>query len=85
MSTACVSVQRTAGTVRDDTNFRPGALREGENLIVVRVEDTGGDGGIWGDADGLYLEVGGTRYDLAGEWLYRPSGHAGDVRNRRPE
>ena len=50
-----------------------GALREGENLIVVRVEDTGGDGGIWGDADGLYLEVGGTRYDLAGEWLYRPS------------
>lgn len=51
----------------------PGVLREGENLIVVRVEDTGGDGGIQGAADGLYLEVGGERYDLAGEWLYRPS------------
>ena len=50
-----------------------GALREGENLIVVRIEDTGGDGGIWGDADGLYLEVGGARYDLTGEWLSRPS------------
>lgn len=48
-------------------------LREGENCIVVRVEDTGGGGGIWGDAGELYLEVGGTRYDMAGEWLYRPS------------
>jgi len=50
-----------------------GVLHGGENLIAVRVEDTGGDGGIWGDADGLYLEVGGERCDLAGEWLCRPS------------
>ena len=48
-------------------------LHEGENLIVVRVEDTGGEGGIWGDAKALYLEVDGKRYDLAGEWEYRPS------------
>jgi len=50
-----------------------GVLHGGENLIAVRVEDTGGDGGIWGAADGLYLEVGGERCDLAGEWLCRPS------------
>ena len=34
-------------------------LHEGENLIVIRVEDTGGEGGIWGDAKELYLEVDG--------------------------
>ena len=50
-----------------------GTLHEGENLVVVRVDDTGGSGGIWGDAAGLYLEVGGERYDLAGAWRYRPS------------
>lgn len=50
-----------------------GVLREGENLIAVRVEDTGGNGGIHGEAEGLFLEVGGERYDLAGEWLYRES------------
>lgn len=50
-----------------------GVLHEGENLVAVRVEDTGRDGGIWGDAKGLYLEIGGERYELAGEWLYRPS------------
>lgn len=50
-----------------------GVLGEGENLVAVRVEDTARDGGIWGAADGLYLEVGGERYDLAGEWLCRPS------------
>ncbi len=49
------------------------ALHGGENLIAVRVEDTGGNGGIWGDPKELYLEVEGVRYDLAGTWLYRPS------------
>lgn len=31
------------------------------------------DGGIWGNAAELYLEVEGKRYLLAGDWEYRPS------------
>lgn len=50
-----------------------GVLHEGENLIVVRIDDTGGNGGIWGDPQLFGLEVDGARYDLRGEWLYRPS------------
>jgi len=50
-----------------------GVLHEGENLVAVRAEDTGGDGGIWGDAKEMYLEIGGERCDLAGDWLFRPS------------
>ncbi|MCM1150990.1 MAG: 9-O-acetylesterase [Alistipes sp.] len=50
-----------------------GVLHEGENLIAIRVEDPSGGGGIWGAAEDLYLEVDGLRYDLRGEWLYRPS------------
>lgn len=50
-----------------------GVLRAGKNLIVIRVFDRVAAGGIWGDAAELYLEVGGKRYGLAGEWEYKPS------------
>lgn len=50
-----------------------GVLRAGENLIAIRVFDRVAAGGIWGDAAELYLEVGGKRYGLAGEWEYKPS------------
>jgi len=49
-----------------------GALREGRNVVVVRVEDTGGGGGIWGEAGLLFVEAGGERRPLAGEWRFRP-------------
>ncbi|MDR1224362.1 MAG: 9-O-acetylesterase [Tannerella sp.] len=48
-----------------------GVLKEGKNRITVRVHDTGGDGGIWGDADELFLEAGNRQYPLAGSWKYR--------------
>lgn len=50
-----------------------GVLHGGENLVAVRVDDTGGNGGIWGDPRMLCLEVDGERYDLAGEWFFRES------------
>jgi sialate O-acetylesterase len=31
--------------------IKPGILRKGVNTIAVRVEDTGGGGGFWGDAE----------------------------------
>jgi len=46
----------------------PAFLREGRNLVAVRVEDTGGGGGIWGDPELLWIEVAGTKRSLAGPW-----------------
>ena len=49
----------------------PDALRPGRNVIAVRVEDTGGGGGIYGDSSLLYVESGGERRALAGSWRFR--------------
>lgn len=51
----------------------PGVLTEGENIITVRVEDTGGGGGFWGDPGEMFLQTAGGQHPLAGEWLYRVS------------
>ncbi len=49
----------------------PGSvLKAGRNVIAVRVEDTGGVGGIWGPADGVYVGVNGERRTLDG-WVFR--------------
>ena len=47
------------------------AVREGNNVIAVRVLDTGGGGGIWQDPEQVYVEVGGTRRPLAGTWKFK--------------
>jgi sialate O-acetylesterase len=49
----------------------PAALRAGRNVVAVRVEDTGGDGGFYGDAAMVYVEVGGVRRPLAGTWKFK--------------
>lgn len=48
-----------------------GLLREGDNLIAVRVTDTGGDGGIHGPAAHLRLETAAGIKPLAGRWQAR--------------
>lgn len=48
-----------------------GILREGENVIAVKVTDTGGGGGFWGDAKDLKLTTATKMYPLAGEWPYQ--------------
>lgn len=46
-------------------------LKPTGNIIAVRVLDTGGKGGIYGESAGLNLEVpGGEAVPLAGEWQY---------------
>ena len=50
-----------------------GTLHPGRNLLVIRVNDYSGLGGIYGDPDAFCLEIGQTRYPLAGQWEYRPS------------
>lgn len=48
------------------------ALREGENVVAVRVEDTGGGGGITGSAENLFVQVGGESRPIAGDWKFKP-------------
>jgi sialate O-acetylesterase len=49
----------------------PAFLRPGGNVVAVRVEDTGGGGGIWGDPGLLYVEVPGQRRSLVGTWRFK--------------
>ncbi len=46
-------------------------LKEGENVIAVKVLDTGGGGGFHGDANDVKLETAGSILSLAGEWKTR--------------
>ena len=47
-------------------------LKPTGNVVAVRVLDTGGKGGIWGEAAGLNLNVpGGAPVPLAGKWQYK--------------
>ena len=46
-------------------------LQKGENTLTVRVEDTGGGGGLYGNAGDFFLVKGSARSDLAGAWRYK--------------
>lgn len=50
-----------------------GTLKKGKNTLVVKVVDTGGGGGIYGNPEDIFLQKGAHQISLAGEWLYRPS------------
>lgn len=48
-----------------------GILKEGKNTIAVRVEDTGGGGGIYGEVKNLKLTIAGNAaIALEGNWLF---------------
>ncbi len=53
---------------------KAGLLKEGKNLIVVRVSNTAGKGGFVPDKP-YFMSVGNTNIDLKGEWQYK----VGDV------
>ena len=48
-------------------------LKKGKNTIVVKVEDTGGVGGIYGEAKQLFIQAGNDQLPLWGEWEYNIS------------
>lgn len=48
-----------------------GVLKEGRNVIAIRVEDKAGTGGIAGQPEQIRIEVSGRSIALAGEWSYR--------------
>jgi sialate O-acetylesterase len=51
-------------------NINAGVLKKGKNIIAVRVEDTGGGGGMYGEANDCSLTVEGKAMTLAGPWKY---------------
>jgi sialate O-acetylesterase len=48
-----------------------GVLKSGKNFISVRVEDTGGGGGIYGDSASMKLTIDGNVISLAGNWKFK--------------
>lgn len=53
--------------------IKPDILKSGKNTIIVSVKDNTSAGGINGAPEQVYLEVGGKKYPLAGEWDYKAS------------
>ena len=46
----------------------PSILKVGKNVLAIRVEDTGGGGGIWGDE--VFLETAENKINLSGDWKF---------------
>ena len=51
----------------------PSLLQKGKNILVVKITDNGGGGGIYGKPAQLFVEGGGSKISLAGAWQYKPS------------
>lgn len=61
-----------------------GLLQEGENLISIRVEDTGGGGGVYGESAALMMECGSEKFSLVGPWAFQIEKTAGSNRSFDP-
>jgi sialate O-acetylesterase len=55
--------------------LKGGILKAGENSIAVRVEDTGGGGGIYGESENIKLVMATKTISLSGEWKFRPGAY----------
>ena len=47
-----------------------GVLKAGKNIIAVRVDDTGGGGGIYGKPENMFIQTGKNKTSLVGSWKY---------------
>ena len=68
-----VEVGHTEGCLTHRHYEVPGSLvKAGKAVIAVRVMDTGGKGGIWGDKDRMFIALSETeQIPLAGPWKYK--------------
>ncbi|GAB1452355.1 sialate O-acetylesterase [Draconibacterium sp.] len=48
-------------------------LKPGKNIIAVRVDDTGGNGGMYGDPKERILAIGKEKIDISGDWKFKIS------------
>jgi sialate O-acetylesterase len=67
-----VKVGSTAGyNIKRSYPVAAGILKAGKNTIVVKADDTGGGGGIYGNAADMTLNIGESKQSLAGDWVFR--------------
>ena len=59
-------------------------LKSGKNVVAIRALDTGGGGGIWGEAADMRVELPQETIPLAGSWHYRTAIKLSDVAKRPP-
>ncbi|MCR9288778.1 MAG: beta galactosidase jelly roll domain-containing protein [Bacteroidetes bacterium] len=48
-----------------------GVLKPGKNVITVRVEDTGGNGGFYGEPTSMFLKTENSNISLSTDWKYK--------------
>lgn len=53
--------------------IKPGVLKQGKNLLVVKVTDNQGGGGLYGKPEQLFIEANGIKIRLDGEWDWKSS------------
>ncbi len=56
-----------------------GILKPGRNILAVRVDDTGGGGGFYGDSTQIYLRTGNRNTFLGNNWRFRIAKMSGSV------
>ncbi|MBK8504905.1 MAG: ThuA domain-containing protein [Saprospiraceae bacterium] len=71
-----VNGQRVGGLTKKWDELRnykipQGVLKSGKNQITVRISDSGGRGGIYGEKDQIFIEIGNQKIDLSGIWLFK--------------
>jgi hypothetical protein len=71
-----VSINGKSATATGITSVSASATQSAKLLIAVRVLDTGGQGGIWGQPTDMRLESPGSGIppiDISGDWKYKAS------------
>ncbi|MBI9040778.1 sialate O-acetylesterase [Lutibacter sp.] len=67
-----VKVGETKGWDQKRTYFiNANILKEGDNVISIRVVDSSGSGGLYGDAKNFTLTIGEKEFPLSGIWKYK--------------
>jgi sialate O-acetylesterase len=61
----------TAYNLKRKYTIPAGVLKEGINSIAIRVEDTGGGGGVYGEAGDMKISFGNLQQSISGDWLYK--------------
>ena len=84
-----VGASKNAYATPREYTVSPSVLREGRNVIAVRVEDIFGNGGFRGAPEDLYLRGAGVNLSLAEAWRYQveieyPGGKKADLSSRIP-
>jgi sialate O-acetylesterase len=67
-----IKVGETIGwDIKREYKIKADILKEGDNVISIRIIDNGGGGGIYGDATKLKLNIGESTIPLSGKWKYQ--------------